>query len=205
MPNISRWIEEAADQVASLPGIGRKTALRLVLHLIKKSPEEVAKFTQSIQNVKEHILSCKECHQLSDDPVCEVCKNPMRNQQLICVVQDFRDVLAIEQTGQFNGLYHVLGGLISPMEGVAPSDLNIQTLLDRVERKNVQEVLLALNATMEGETTSFYLYRKLSPQQVKISNIARGVAVGGELEYTDEVTLGRSILNRTPYEMTLNR
>jgi recombination protein RecR len=205
MPNISRWIEEAADQVAGLPGIGRKTALRLVLHLIKKSPEEVARFTQAIQNVKEHILSCKECHQLSDDPVCEVCKNPMRNQHLICVVQDFRDVLAIEQTGQFNGLYHVLGGLISPMEGVAPSDLNIQTLLDRVERKKVQEVLLALNATMEGETTSFYLYRKLSPQQVKISNIARGVAVGGELEYTDEVTLGRSILNRTPYEMTLNR
>jgi recombination protein RecR len=205
MPNISRWIEEAADQVAGLPGIGRKTALRLVLHLIKKSPEEVARFTQAIQNVKEHILSCKECHQLSDDPVCEVCKNPMRNQHLICVVQDFRDVLAIEQTGQFNGLYQVLGGLISPMEGVAPSDLNIQTLLDRVERKKVQEVLLALNATMEGETTSFYLYRKLSPQQVKISNIARGVAVGGELEYTDEVTLGRSILNRTPYEMTLNR
>jgi recombination protein RecR len=120
-------------------------------------------------------------------------------------VQDFRDVLAIEQTGQFNGLYHVLGGLISPMDGVAPSDLHIQTLLDRVQRKQVQEVLLALNATMEGETTSFYLYRKLSPQQVKISNIARGVAVGGELEYTDEVTLGRSILNRTPYEMTLNR
>jgi len=205
MPNISRWIEEATDQVASLPGIGRKTALRLVLHLIKKSPEEVTRFTQAIQNVKEHIKACQECHQLSDDAVCEVCKNPMRNQQLICVVQDFRDVLAIEQTGQFNGLYHVLGGLISPMDGVSPSDLNIATLLERVEKKNVQEVLLALNATMEGETTSFYLYRKISPFQIKISNIARGVAVGGELEYTDEVTLGRSILNRTPYEMTLNR
>jgi recombination protein RecR len=205
MPNISRWIEEATDQVAGLPGIGRKTALRLVLHLIKKSPEEVTRFTQSIQNVKEHIKACQECHQLSDDTVCEVCKNPTRNQQLICVVQDFRDVLAIEQTGQFNGMYHVLGGLISPMDGVSPSDLNISTLLERVERKNVQEVLLALNATMEGETTSFYLYRKISPFQIKISNIARGVAVGGELEYTDEVTLGRSILNRTPYEMTLNR
>ena len=205
MPNISRWIEEATDQVAGLPGIGRKTALRLVLHLIKKSPEEVTRFTQSILNVKEHIKACQECHQLSDDTVCEVCKNPTRNQQLICVVQDFRDVLAIEQTGQFNGLYHVLGGLISPMDGVSPSDLNISTLLERVERKNVQEVLLALNATMEGETTSFYLYRKISPFQIKISNIARGVAVGGELEYTDEVTLGRSILNRTPYEMTLNR
>lgn len=205
MPNISRWIEEATDQVASLPGIGRKTALRLVLHLIKKSPEEVTRFTQAIQNVKEHIKACQECHQLSDDAVCEVCKNPMRNQQLICVVQDFRDVLAIEQTGQFNGLYHVLGGLISPMDGVSPGDLNIATLLERVEKKNAQEVLLALNATMEGETTSFYLYRKISPFQIKISNIARGVAVGGELEYTDEVTLGRSILNRTPYEMTLNR
>ncbi len=191
--------------MAGLPGIGRKTALRLVLHLIKKSPEEVTRFTQPIQNVKEHIKACQECHQLSDDTVCEVCKNPTRNQQLICVVQDFRDVLAIEQTGQFNGLYHVLGGLISPMDGVSPSDLNISTLLERVERKNVQEVLLALNATMEGETTSFYLYRKISPFQIKISNIARGVAVGGELEYTDEVTLGRSILNRTPYEMTLNR
>lgn len=205
MPNISRWIEEATDQVASLPGIGRKTALRLVLYLIKKSPEEVTRFTQAIQNVKDHIKACQECHQLSDDAVCEVCKNPTRNQQLICVVQDFRDVLAIEQTGQFNGLYHVLGGLISPMDGVSPSDLNIATLLERVEKKNVQEVLLALNATMEGETTSFYLYRKISPFQIKISNIARGVAVGGELEYTDEVTLGRSILNRTPYEMTLNR
>jgi recombination protein RecR len=205
MPNISRWIEEATDQIAGLPGIGRKTALRLVLHLIKKSPEEVERFTQAIQNVKQHILSCQECHQLSDDPVCEICRNPTRNQLLICVVQDFRDVLAIEQTGQFNGLYHVLGGLISPMDGVAPSDLNIQSLTDRVEKKGVQEVLLALNATMEGETTSFYLYRKLSPFSIKISNIARGVAVGGELEYTDEVTLGRSILNRTPYEMTLNR
>lgn len=205
MPNISRWIEEATEQVAGLPGIGRKTALRLVLHLIKKSPEEVARFTQSISNVKEHIRSCQECHQLSDDLICEVCKNPTRNQQLICVVQDFRDVLAIEQTGQFNGVYHVLGGLISPMDGVSPSDLNMTTLLERVEKKEVQEVLLALNATMEGETTSFYLYRKLSPFQIKISNIARGVAVGGELEYTDEITLGRSILNRTPYEMTLNR
>ena len=205
MPNISRWIEEATEQVASLPGIGRKTALRLVLHLIKKSPEEVSRFTQSILNVKEHIQTCQECHQLSDDSICEVCKNPARNQQLICVVQDFRDVLAIEQTHQFNGVYHVLGGLISPMDGVSPSDLHIQTLIDRVEKKGVQEVLLALNATMEGETTSFYLYRKLSSFQIKISNIARGVAVGGELEYTDEVTLGRSILNRTPYEMTLNR
>jgi recombination protein RecR len=205
MPNISRWIEEATEQVASLPGIGRKTALRLVLHLIKKSPEEVSRFAQSIVNVKEHIQSCQECHQLSDDRICEVCKNPSRNQQLICVVQDFRDVLAIEQTHQFNGVYHVLGGLISPMDGVAPGDLHIQTLIDRVEKKGVQEVLLALNATMEGETTSFYLYRKLSPFKISISNIARGVAVGGELEYTDEVTLGRSILNRTPYEMTLNR
>ncbi len=205
MPNLSRWIEDAADQVATLPGIGKKTALRLVLHLIRKSPDEVNRFAQAILDAKANIKSCNECHQLSDDVICEICKNPMRNKTSICVVQDIRDVLAVENTGQFNGVYHVLGGLISPMEGVAPSDLNVNSLIDRVQKNLVQEVILALNATMEGETTSFYLYRKLSPFSINISNIARGVAVGGELEYTDEVTLGRSIVHRTPYEMTLKR
>ncbi len=205
MPNLSRWIDDAADQVATLPGIGKKTALRLVLHLIRKSPEEVAKFAQSILDAKTNIKSCQECHQLSDDDICEICKNPTRNKTSICVVQDIRDVLAVENTGQFNGVYHVLGGLISPMEGVSPSDLHVESLIERVEKNQAQEVILALNATMEGETTSFYLYRKLSPFSVKVSNIARGVAVGGELEYTDEVTLGRSIVHRTPYEMTLKR
>jgi recombination protein RecR len=205
MPNLSRWIEDAADQVATLPGIGKKTALRLVLHLIRKSPEEVTRFAQAIIDAKANIKSCSECHQLSDDVICEICKNPMRNKTSICVVQDIRDVLAVENTGQFNGVYHVLGGLISPIEGVAPSDLNVNSLIDRVQKNQVQEVILALNATMEGETTSFYLYRKLSPFSINVSNIARGVAVGGELEYTDEVTLGRSIVHRTPYEMTLKR
>ncbi|MBM3427355.1 MAG: recombination protein RecR [Bacteroidetes bacterium] len=205
MPNLSRWIEDAADQVATLPGIGKKTALRLVLHMIKKSPEEVAKFAQSIVDAKVNVKSCQECHQLSDDVICEICKNPTRNKTAICVVQDIRDVLAVENTGQFNGLYHVLGGLISPMEGISPSDLHVDSLLERIQKYQVQEVILALNATMEGETTSFYLYRKLSAFDLKISNIARGVAVGGELEYTDEVTLGRSIIHRTPYESTLKR
>jgi recombination protein RecR len=205
MPNLSRWIDDAADQVATLPGIGKKTALRLVLHLIRKSPEEVTKFAQSILDAKVNIKSCQECHQLSDDVICEICKNPTRNKTSICVVQDIRDVLAVENTGQFNGVYHVLGGLISPMEGISPSDLHVDSLIERVEKNQVQEVILALNATMEGETTSFYLYRKLSPFELKVSNIARGVAVGGELEYTDEVTLGRSIVHRTPYEMTLKR
>jgi recombination protein RecR len=205
MPNLSRWIDDAADQVATLPGIGKKTALRLVLHLIRKSPEEVTKFAQSILDAKANIKSCQECHQLSDDVICEICKNPTRNKTSICVVQDIRDVLAVENTGQFNGVYHVLGGLISPMEGISPSDLHVDSLIERVDKNQVQEVILALNATMEGETTSFYLYRKLSPFELKVSNIARGVAVGGELEYTDEVTLGRSIVHRTPYEMTLKR
>lgn len=205
MQTVSKWIEDATEQIATLPGIGKKTAMRLVLHLLRKSEEEVAHFTQAIMSAKENIKSCQTCHQLCDDEICDICKNPSRNKETICVVQDIRDVMAIESTGQFNGVYHVLGGLISPMDGIAPSDLNMASLLTRISDQNVQEVILALNATMEGETTSFYIYKKLAQSDVKISNIARGVAVGGELEYTDEVTLGRSIVYRTPYENTLKR
>ncbi len=205
MQTVSKWIEDATEQMATLPGIGKKTAMRLVLHLLRKSEDEVNHFAQALLAAKQNIKSCQTCHQLCDDETCDICKNPTRNKETICVVQDIRDVMAIESTGQFNGVYHVLGGLISPMEGIAPSDLNMATLLSRIESQGVQEVILALNATMEGETTSFYIYKKLAHVDLKISNIARGVAVGGELEYTDEVTLGRSIVHRTPYENTLKR
>ncbi len=205
MQTVSKWIEDATEQMATLPGIGKKTAMRLVLHLLRKSEEEVNHFAQALTAAKQNIKSCQTCHQLCDDVTCDICKNPMRSKETICVVQDIRDVMAIESTGQFNGVYHVLGGLISPMDGIAPSDLNMTTLLSRIDTQGVNEVILALNATMEGETTSFYIYKKLAQTEVKISNIARGVAVGGELEYTDEVTLGRSIVHRTPYENTLKR
>lgn len=205
MNSSSKLIEEAVDQVSSLPGIGRKTALRLVLDLLKRKPEEVNRFASSLTNLREHIQYCGVCHNLSDAPKCQICANPNREGALVCVVQDIRDVMAIEGTGQYTGKYHVLGGIISPMDGVGPSDLNIDSLMQRVSSEHIQEIILALNATMEGETTSFYLFKKLSALQVKVSVIARGVAVGGELEYTDEVTLGRSILLRTPYESSLKR
>ena len=205
MNSSSKLIEEAVDQVSSLPGIGRKTALRLVLDLLKRKPEEVNRFASSLTNLREHIQYCGVCHNLSDAPKCQICANPNREGALVCVVQDIRDVMAIEGTGQYTGKYHVLGGIISPMDGVGPSDLNIDSLMQRVSSEHIQEIILALNATMEGETTSFYLFKKLSALQVNVSVIARGVAVGGELEYTDEVTLGRSILLRTPYESSLKR
>ncbi|MEN9347032.1 MAG: hypothetical protein RLZZ77_543 [Bacteroidota bacterium] len=205
MNSSSKLIEEAVDQVSSLPGIGRKTALRLVLDLLKRKPEEVGRFANSLTNLREHIQYCGVCHNLSDAPKCQICSNPNRDGATVCVVQDIRDVMAIEGTGQYTGKYHVLGGIISPMDGVGPSDLNIDSLMQRVSSEHIQEIILALNATMEGETTSFYLFKKLSAAQVKVSVIARGVAVGGELEYTDEITLGRSILLRTPYESSLKR
>lgn len=201
----SRFIEEAVDQVASLPGIGRKTALRLVLDLLRRKPEEVERFARSLTNLREHVKYCRTCHNLSDDETCSICKEPRRDASLVCVVRDIRDVMAIESTGQYSGRYHVLGGIISPMEGIGPSDLRIDSLLERLTSGQVKEVILALNATMEGETTAFYLFRKIEPIGLRITSIARGVAVGGELEYTDEVTLGRSILLRTPYEAVLKR
>ena len=201
----SKYIEQAVDQVSSLPGIGRKTALRLVLSLLKRKPEEVTRFAQSLMDLHENTRWCKQCNNLSDTDLCTICSSPFRDSKTVCVVGDIRDVMAIEGTGQYQGKYHVLGGIISPMDGIGPSDLFIEPLIERVASGETAEVILALNATMEGETTAFYLFRKLSPHSVKISSIARGVAVGGELEYTDEVTLGRSIMLRTPYEVTLTR
>ncbi len=201
----SKYIEQAVDQVASLPGIGRKTALRLALELLKRKPEEVNRFTKAISDMREHVRFCSTCNNLSDEPICTICSSPFRDDQIVCVVADIRDVMAIEATGQYQGKYHVLGGVISPMDGISPSDLFIDGLITRLQQNPVSEIILALSATMEGETTCFYLYRKLSEFQLKISSIARGVAVGGELEYTDEITLGRSIMLRTPYESSLKR
>ncbi len=191
--------------MASLPGIGRKTALRLVLDLMKRKPELVDKFTNSISEMRSHVHFCRTCFNLSDDEQCSICASTFRDDSLLCVVSDIRDVMAIESTGQYQGKYHVLGGIISPMDGIGPSDLHIEELVERMKSGHVKEVILAINATMEGETTSFYLFKKLQPFEIKVSTISRGVAVGGELEYTDEVTLGRSIILRTPYEVSLKR
>lgn len=191
--------------MSGLPGIGRKTALRLVLELLKRKPEEVKRFSDAFTLMREGINHCQVCHNLSDEATCAICRNTSRDKATICVVSDIRDVMAIESTEQYRGLYHVLGGLISPMDGVGPTDLTIEDLVARVQSGGVEEIIFALSATMEGETTGFFLFKKLQPLEVKISNIARGVAVGGELEYTDEVTLGRSIQLRTPYESSLKR
>lgn len=189
--------------MATLPGIGRKTALRLVLDLLKRKPEEVLRFANSLINLRENIRHCEVCNNLSDSGRCAICLSPGRDTSVVCVVADIRDVMAVENTAQYQGLYHVLGGLISPMEGVGPSDLFIAPLVQRVQAGGISEIVLALNATMEGETTAFYLFRKLQDLPVKITTIARGVAVGGELEYTDEATLGRSIQQRMTYEASL--
>jgi recombination protein RecR len=201
----SRLIEEAVDQVSSLPGIGRKTALRLVLDLLRRRPEEVQRFADSLTRLREQVRYCNTCHNLSDEDTCPICRDPRREKSVVCIVRDVRDVMAIESTGQYSGRYHVLGGIISPMEGIGPGDLRIDSLMERLTRGEVSEAILALNATMEGETTAFYLFRKIEPLGIRVTSIARGVAVGGELEYTDEVTLGRSILLRTPYEAVLKR
>jgi len=201
----SKYIEQAVDQVSSLPGIGRKTALRLVLELLKRRPEDIERFANSLTEMRKNTCFCKTCNNLSDDDECSICKSHYRDGSTICVVADIRDVMAIEGTGQYQGKYHVLGGIISPMDGIGPSDLFIDSLIERVGQGEIKELILALSATMEGETTCFYLFRKLGDLDVKITSIARGVAVGGELEYTDEITLGRSILLRTPYEVSLKR
>ncbi|MGJ1203433.1 recombination mediator RecR [Sphingobacterium lactis] len=200
----SKLLEHAVEEFGKLPGVGKKTALRLVLHLLKQSDAEVGRFTQSIDKLKQEIKYCKTCFNISDMEQCEICASVKRDHGLICVVEDTRDVMAIENTNQFNGVYHVLGGLISPMEGVGPADLKIEGLIDRVKTGNVQEIILALSATMEGDTTIFYLYRKLKEFDVQISTIARGISFGGELEYVDEITLGRSIATRVPYERNVS-
>jgi len=199
----SAYLQEAVNQLSTLPGVGRKTALRLALHLLKQPKAEVNEFGQAFINLKEHAQFCKQCHNISDQDICSICRNPRRANGVICVVEDLRDILALESTQQFQGTYHVLGGNISPLDGVGPGDLNINTLIQRVSKEEITEVILALSTTMEGDTTNFYLYKKLSPLDVKITTLARGVAIGDELEYIDEITLGRSLLNRLPYESSL--
>ena len=195
----SRLLERAVQEFAKLPGIGRKTALRLVLHMLRQTKEDVEQFADVIATMKREVKYCRSCHNISDTELCPICADQRRDASLICVVENIQDVMAIENTQQFHGLYHVLGGLISPMDGIGPSDLEIDSLIQRVGEGQVKEVILALSSTMEGDTTNYYIYRKLAATNVEISIIARGIAVGNELEYTDEVTLGRSILNRTPF------
>lgn len=199
----SKLLENAVSEFATLPGIGQKTALRLVLHLLNQPMTDVEKFTNALTVLKNEIRFCQICQNISDQKVCEICSAAKRDKSMICVVEDTRDVMAIENTGQYQGVYHVMGGLISPMDGIGPSDLNIESLLDRVKQGGITEVILALSATMEGDTTIFYLYKKLKDSGVQISTIARGIAFGGELEYVDEITLGRSIVTRVPYENTM--
>lgn len=196
----SKLLENAVEEFGRLPGIGKRTALRLVLHLLKQPDAEVARFTASLDQLKAEIRYCKTCFNISDHDVCEICASFKRDKSLICVVEDTRDVMAIENTNSYNGVYHVLGGLISPMDGIGPADLKIDGLLSRIQKGGIDEVVLALSATMEGDTTIFYLYRKLREYDLKITTIARGIAFGGELEYVDELTLGRSIATRVPYE-----
>jgi recombination protein RecR len=196
----SKLLEVAVDEFSKLPGIGKKTALRLVLYLLKQPDDQVSNFGNAIIRLKKEVRYCKVCHNISDKEICPVCSDLKRNQKSICVVENVREVMAVENTGQYNGIYHVLGGLISPMEGIAPSNLNIDSLLERINNEKPDEVILALPATMEGDATSFYIFRKLSLHNVRITTIARGIAVGDELEYADEITLGRSILNRIDYK-----
>ncbi len=190
-------LENAVNEFSKLPGIGRKTALRLVLNMLKKTVSEVESFGNAIVGLRNNIKYCRECHNICDNDVCNICSNPIRDKSLICVVENIKEVMAIENTGQFRGVYHVLGGIISPMDGIGPNDLQIDSLVERVKNENIEEIILALSTTMEGDTTNFYIYRKLSGVNVKISVIARGVSVGDEIEYADEITLGRSIVNRT--------
>ena len=200
----SKYLQKAVDQMSTLPGVGKRTALRLVLHLLKEDKNAVMEFSESFISMINNVKTCKKCHNISDLEVCEICINPGRENSTICVVQDIRDILAIENTSQYKGLYHVLGGIISPMEGIGPNDLNVDSLIARAASIEVKEVILALSATMEGDTTNFYLYKKLNSANVSISVISRGIGVGSELEYTDEITLGRSIANRSPFEINLS-
>ena len=204
-PFPSRLLEDAVNEMASLPGIGRKTALRLVLNLLRREESEVARFSASFLKLKNEILYCNSCYNVSDSSTCPICADPRRDRALICVVEDIRDVMALENTMQYRGLYHVLGGIISPMDGIGPSDLQVESLVHRVAAGEVEEVIMALSATMEGDTTNFYISRKLKDHKIKLSTLARGVAIGDELEYADEVTLGRSILHRTPFDQSLQR
>jgi len=199
----SQLLERAVEEFAKLPGVGSKTAMRLVLHLLRQDVKSVESFGQSIIRLRQEVKFCKVCHNISDTDTCDICANSRRDHSIICVVENIQDVMAIEATQQYRGTYHVLGGVISPMDGIGPSDLQIQSLVERVNAGDISEVILALSPTMEGDTTNFYIYRKLSDSGIKLSVIARGVAQNDELQYTDEVTLGRSIVNRTPFNISL--
>lgn len=196
----SKLLEKAVYEMSQLPGIGKRTALRLVLHLLKQPKEQTGLLSQALLTMREEIKFCQSCHNISDVAICEICSNQNRDHQLICVVEDIRDVMAIENTGQFRGIYHVLGGKISPIDGIGPSQLNIPTLVEKVKSGNIRELIFALSSTMEGDTTNFYIYRQIKDCNIVTSTIARGISVGDELEYADEVTLGRSILHRVPFE-----
>jgi len=199
----SKLLEKAVNEMAQLPGIGKRTALRLVLHLLKQPKEQTEFLSESLVRMREEIKFCESCHNISDVAICEICSNSKRNHQIICVVEDVRDVMAIENTGQFRGIYHVLGGKISPIDGVGPSQLKITTLVEKVKSGNVQELIFALSSTMEGDTTNFYIYKQVKEFEIITSTIARGISVGDELEFADEVTLGRSLINRIPFENAL--
>lgn len=199
----SKLLKQAVEEMSQLPGIGKRTALRLVLHLLRQPQDQTTRLTQSLDTLRQEIKFCKNCFNISDHEICEICINPSRDKSLICVVEDVRDVMAIENTSQFKGVYHVLGGKISPMEGIGPGDLHIEPLVDKVKQGDVQELLFALSSTMEGDTTNFYIFKQIEGLPVNLTTIARGIAVGDELQYADEVTLGRSILHRVPFESTL--
>ena len=201
----SKLLENAVQEIAQLPGIGKRTALRFALHLLKQPVDHAQSLSNALTALREGVIFCENCHNLSDAITCEICASPKRNKSLICVVEDIMDVMAIENTGQYNGLYHVLGGIISPMDGIGPQDLTIQSLIEKVKNNKVNELIFALSATMEADTTNFYMYKLLAPYEIKTSTIARGIPVGDELEYTDEVTLGRSILARIPFETSISK
>ena len=200
----SSLLNQAVEQMSSLPGIGKRTALRLVLHLLNKEKSEVSQFSNAFIRLKENVQFCDTCFNIADSNICDICANPKRDDSVICIVQDIRDVMAIESTGQYFGKYHVLGGVISPMEGVGPEDLTINSLLERVATGTIKELIFGLPATMEGDTTNFFIYRKVQQMDIKMSLISRGIGVGNQLEYIDELTLGKSIMNRSPYEINFS-
>lgn len=199
----SKLIEKAVDEMAQFPGVGKRTALRLILHLLKQPKEQTTSLVTALQKMREEIKFCANCHNISDTELCEICANPIRDNSVICVVEDIRDVMAIENTGQYKGSYHVLGGKISPVEGIGPDDLTIESLVSKVKNNEVKELIFALSSTIEGDTTNFYIFRSIENYKIKTTTIARGISVGDELEYADEITLGRSILHRIPFESSL--
>jgi len=201
----SKSLDVAVNEISKLPGIGRRSALRLALYLLKQPKDFSFGLAKAINDLRENIIYCNKCYNISDKDLCQICSNPKRNQGLVCVVQDIRDVMAIESTSQYNGLYHVLGGLISPMDGIGPSELNINPLVEKINSGKIEEVIFALSSTMEADTTNFYIYKKIESLKIKITTISRGISVGDELEYTDEVTLGRSILSRIPFENSISK